>query len=25
LKDGSLAMSRGVITSDVVLIKDLNK
>ena len=25
LKDGSLAMSRGVITADVVLIKDLNK
>ena len=25
LKDGSLAMSRGVITSDVVLIKDLNR
>ena len=25
LKDGSLAMSHGVITSDVVLIKDLNK
>ena len=25
LKDGSLAMSRGVITSDVVLIKDLSK
>jgi serine/threonine protein kinase len=25
LKDGSLVMSRGVITADVVLIKDLNK
>ena len=25
LKDGSLAMSRGVITADVVLIKDLNR
>jgi Tol biopolymer transport system component len=25
LKDGSLVTSRGVITSDVVLIKDLNK
>jgi len=25
LKDGSLAMSRGVITSDVVLIRDLNR